>query len=523
MDAASPQGVIVSEADTEYARIAEKFGDWDSVVDSQPNPIPGPTRKLDLAAVLAAPDEPVPYVVDRFAAAGFVTVLASHGGEGKSMLSLALAIGVACGSSPAGVRCRQGRALIIDGENGERLIGSRYRLAGGPPEGVAIHEATGLDIARDGDWLKDTITAEGATLVVLDSLRTLAPRMEENNGDTVLPVTATLRTIARETQAAIVVAHHRPKHGAGYRGSSVLRDQVDALFVLGRDPDDPERRTRRFLHCDPARDGKMRFDLEPAERWLSIDVSGGVLTLDAAEPYGGGERPPTKAEDYAERIPTIINSSECVSRSEIARRLGLAGDDRTVGRVLVTLADEGTLQRHDGKTYSLGLAHAKEHAKRQNGHIGTLAHTLKGVPMPNANDCQPNLRVVEVMAEMTLPEVFYETVRTSWHYCVLVAFYTILDEIEEEQFWPRQLLLNACGRHMVFPPEPEPLINMLDQARYTALELGREALHHGYGGSELRPAAALIAESRDAIAFSPILTPEQIEHILQRVDEVKVS
>lgn len=313
-----------------------------------------PTRALDLAAILEAPDEPIPYVCDRLAAHGYVSCLSAHGGEGKSLLGVALAIGVAHGSSPAGIHCEKGHALIIDGENGERLIGSRYRLARGPSEGVAIHESTGFNIAKDGDWLRNLITSENATLVILDSLRTLAPSMIENDGDSVLPVAMTLREIARDTQAAIIVLHHRPKHGPGYRGSTVLRDQVDALFVLGRNPDDPERRTRRFLHCDPARDGKMRFDLEPDERWLSLDVAGGMLTIDEAEPFGKGEQKATKCEEYADRIVRAIGI-DSPNRSEIARRLGVPETDRTVGRALETLLAEGLVERA-GNAYTLALS-----------------------------------------------------------------------------------------------------------------------------------------------------------------------
>src|SRR5437879_659077 len=83
---------------------------------------------------------------------------------------------------------------------GERLIGRRYKSAGGPPTGVALYEATGLDLAQHGDWLIQRVRNEDADFVVIDSLRTLAPHMAENDGDTVLPVMTSLRRVARETQ-----------------------------------------------------------------------------------------------------------------------------------------------------------------------------------------------------------------------------------------------------------------------------------------------------------------------------------
>lgn len=114
--------------------------------------------------------------------------------------------------------------MIFDGEQGERLTAARLKLTEAPATGLSIYEATGLNIAEPGDLLGETIEAEQANLVLSDSLRSLAPSMAENDGDTVLPVTSVLRRLARGTGAAPLVLHHRPKHGPGYRCSSVLRD-----------------------------------------------------------------------------------------------------------------------------------------------------------------------------------------------------------------------------------------------------------------------------------------------------------
>jgi hypothetical protein len=326
-----------------------------------------PARKLDVAQLLARPSEPVPYRVDKLAADGLVTVLTKHGGEGGSLLAAALAVGVACGSSPGGIQCTKGRAVIFDAEQGERLIANRLKLADAPRDGLAIYEADGLKVADHCDWLIDTIRAEAAGLVIFDSLRTLAPGMTENDGDTVLPVTVALRRLARETNAAVLTLHHRPKHGPGYRGSSVLRDQVDALLVLGREANDPERKTRRFLHCDPARDGKMRFDREPDERWLSVDVRGGLLSITETEPFGDG-RDPTRTQTVAEEILAAMGG-RTLKRTAIALAVDRAPKDGTVGRALDQLVADGALTKQP------------DHAYRQpvppGTNDGTLAHRPK--------------------------------------------------------------------------------------------------------------------------------------------------
>jgi hypothetical protein len=158
---------------------------------------------------------------------------------------------------------------------------------------------------------------------------------------------------------------------------------------MGRHPDDPERRTRRYLHCDPARDGKMRYDIEPAERWLSIDLSDGLLTVTVAEPYGAGQRGPTRTESVAEQVLAAINGDR-PNRSAIAQRIGLKPTDSTVGRALATLVADGTLERHTDRTYSAVLPRDKTDdntAKRPDCHI---ANNTVGVGNDKASDCHPD-------------------------------------------------------------------------------------------------------------------------------------
>ncbi len=124
---------------------------------------------------------------------------------------------------------------------------------------------------------------------------------------------------------------------------------------------------------------------------------------------------------------------------------------------------------------------------------------------------------------MTLEQIFYNTVITSWHLAFLFGFYGLDDIGNAEQFWPRTLLFAACGREIVFPPDPQPLEDALVEARYGGLQLGREAPHAGYAGDALVSAEELIAESRNVIAFSPVLLPDQIEDILAGTDDATLS
>jgi AAA domain len=299
-------------------------------------------RLVDVSALLAELDTPIPWRCDRFAADGYLTVLAGRGGEGKSWLALALALGVATGTPRAGIGCRHGRALIFDAENGRDLLRRRLRAAG-VTDGVGIVLVDGLDLVKDAEWFTKIIRDEKANLVVFDSLRVLTSgRDEDKSGDMEKPL-STLRRIARSTGAAVVLVHHRGKGLADFRGSSVIADQTDLLFALGREAGDPQQRTRRKLYT-----GKCRIDEEPDARWVAILANRalGLVTVDAAEPYepDGSARPRDSLRDDV--LELLTKSAQ--SGAQIARSLGRDKTDGTVRRVLDDLQADGLAEKRPG-------------------------------------------------------------------------------------------------------------------------------------------------------------------------------
>ena len=297
-------------------------------------------RRIDVAALLREPDTVIPWRCDRFAADGYLTVLAGRGGEGKSWVALALALGVSTGTRRAGINCHKGRALIFDAENGRDLLRRRLRAAG-VTDGVGVVLVDGLDIVRDADYFESTIREERANLVVIDSLRMLSSgRDEDSSGDMEKPL-STLRRMARETGAAIVLVHHRGKGAADFRGSSVIVDQCDMLFALGREAGDPEQRSRRKL-----RTAKCRIDEEPEARWLAItaDRALGLVTVDSAEPYDG-EGTARPRDEHREHVLGLLDDTPRPGRA-IARDLGLT--EPTARRLLHDLQGEGIVRKRPG-------------------------------------------------------------------------------------------------------------------------------------------------------------------------------
>ena len=312
-----------------------------------------PAHRLDVAELMNRQPEATPWRCGEIAADGFVTCLTGHGGEGKTWLAMALAVGVACGSSPAGITCRKGKVLYLDAESGERLLHPRLHAIDAPRVNLSVFVSDGLDLAKAShvEWLKGLIEAEEINLLILDSFRSLSPTMIENDGDSVAPVALAIRDVARSTGCAVILLHHRPKGGGAYRGSSALRDQVDALYVLGRADGDPLRKTRRVLSVD-----KMRIGGEPADLWLELNFSDGRMSLDACDPYTGNrDGAPMIREDLAEKIVSNLSEHpEGVSQSDLATHVGRRSDDKTLKAALdqLSLLDQIHRER-PGQPYHL--------------------------------------------------------------------------------------------------------------------------------------------------------------------------
>jgi AAA domain len=301
-------------------------------------------RILDIGEMLAQPDEPIPWRCRDLAADGYLTVLAGRGGEGKSWLALALACGVARGEAAAGIPCARGRAVIFDAENGPKLTIRRFRAAAVTPSlAVQPVDAGGLRVTTDLPWFRKVVEDQGANLVVFDSLRVLSSGSKESDGDEMEPIVTALKLFARETGAAVILVHHRGKNEASdYRGSSVILDQTDLLFTLGRVSGDPEGRRRRKITTI-----KCRIEEEPEPRWVRIEVDREhgrvyVNATDAYEEDGGRPR-----DEWRDKVLGQLTGIQQPA-ARIATALGRGKTDGTIRRVLEDLERDGLVVRGPG-------------------------------------------------------------------------------------------------------------------------------------------------------------------------------
>ena len=220
----------------------------------------GIARIVDMREAIRLGSEPLPYRFEPFAVDGFVTVLAGRRGESKSWLAQFACQAVHQDQGVWPFRHRPGRALYLDAEGGLRLMGRRFVQAGMDHDAFVVADGSGLHLPGDIDQVGELVEHVDANLLVLDTLRRLAPKMRENESDDTAPVMAALADLSRQTSCAVVTIHHRSiKWGAAdTRGSSAIEDQADLVFVLEKVEGDPEMATRRRLRCTKMRSTASR-------------------------------------------------------------------------------------------------------------------------------------------------------------------------------------------------------------------------------------------------------------------------
>jgi SpoVK/Ycf46/Vps4 family AAA+-type ATPase len=281
--------------------------------------------------MLATDPPPVPWIVEPLLAQGCVTMLSGREGQGKSMLALALASAIGHGAHVAGMECQPGRVLYVDAENGEREAHRRLRGLGVKPGTLVYVEAVGFNLAEDVELLAAMVDEHKPSVLMLDSLRSLAPGLDENDSR---PVEAALRPVSRiaqEKSIPVLLLHHAGKQGIEYRGSTAIGAAVEIGFGLSRHETDPEKRTRRRLVC-----WKSRPAPEPQPQWISLESRDGLILLGEAEPYEGeNTRPRDELRDDVLRALSGIERSE----RSIAKTVGASRT--TVQRVLRDLEADG--------------------------------------------------------------------------------------------------------------------------------------------------------------------------------------
>ncbi len=225
-----------------------------------------PAPKLKIVSVFDVVDNPSPppqYIWEGYLPQGVVSMLAAHGGTGKSTVALMLAVAAATGRPLFGVPTVQTSALFVSLEDGGAVV--RHRLAticrawGIDPrelEGV-LHIVDGTedpelytaDSARgSGDRtaayreMRDMVEAHQVGLVIVDNASD-AFGGDEIQRRQVRGFVRALAEVARSADSAVLLLAHvdkgtsrssKPENGEGYSGSTAWHNSVRSRIFMSR-------------------------------------------------------------------------------------------------------------------------------------------------------------------------------------------------------------------------------------------------------------------------------------------------
>ena len=218
-------------------------------------------------ADLATAEPALPaFVWEGLIPAGHVTLLSAHGGTGKSMIALMLAVSVALGLPLFGIPTRRGNALFYSGEDGAGLL--RYRLLQiCRALDVSVDDLAGrlfiLDATDDDPTLfteetnagrregmttgtyaglREFVGAHAVSLVVVDNASDAFDASEIDRAR-VRGFMRALARIARERDAGVLLLAHVDKgtsrgerdDSEGYSGSTAWHNSARSRLFMSRD------------------------------------------------------------------------------------------------------------------------------------------------------------------------------------------------------------------------------------------------------------------------------------------------
>jgi hypothetical protein len=307
---------------------------------ASPNGSAGDDLLIDMREAMLHAHDPIPHLIDPIAVRGLVTVLVGRHSSMKSWLMICAGAAVqADREAIAGYAVATAPVLYIDAEMGPRLMARRFAAGGLAYDAFHVADGFRLRLPQSKAQIAALIERTGAQLVVMDSLRRLAPGAREDRSDDMSPIMAVLAELSRELDVAIVLIHHRStKEGAAEtRGSSSIEDQADIVLAFEHVKDDPHRARRRL------RTIKFRPDEEPPATWVSVGYCGSAFTIDAADPFEGAEadpRPQVLVADAERHAEAIARDGGWPPR-RLAAELGVGSNSGTYTRTWKALEAAG--------------------------------------------------------------------------------------------------------------------------------------------------------------------------------------
>ena len=198
---------------------------------------------------------------------GAVTLLVGHGGTGKSLLALKMAIHTALGISVLGAKTSGGTVAYLSLEDPETIVWRRiFKIFHGLPEEVrqradeleakmllicrygilthiAVNNSGKIEPAQIADDLSALLQWHGIKCIFVDTL-VRTHTLPENDNAQMGALLVAFEKIVKKTGCAVVLIHHLPKSSDGKfpaaaRGASAITSNARSAMVL-KSVDDKE-------------------------------------------------------------------------------------------------------------------------------------------------------------------------------------------------------------------------------------------------------------------------------------------
>jgi len=210
---------------------------------------------LNLEALLATEPQRPPMLIEDWLPAGYATMIAGHGGAGKSSIALHLAAAIAQGRAWCGLSTAARRVVYLSCEDRVDVLHWRLdricrregwnaaALSGLMVRDLVGHEAIlyrssfdGLQPTRAYTELARIMADDPGALLVVDGVSDTYGGNENDRGQVKTFVNALVRLVNRD--GAVMLVHHVNKQGAnaavseGYSGSTGWHNSVRARWYL---------------------------------------------------------------------------------------------------------------------------------------------------------------------------------------------------------------------------------------------------------------------------------------------------
>ena len=340
---------------------------------ARPSAIGLPVRAADLGRV-----RPIRWLWKHRLPIGYLSLLLGAEGVGKGTLGAWLIARITRGELPGDLDSNPARVLLVGDEDAfDSVVVPRLYAAGADLDLVAtLAEEDGgdyLDVARDAERLRALVTEHRYKLVYLDSLLDmLGVDVDDWRSKAVRDALRPLRRVARDVEVTMLGSLHPNKGQRGsfrdlVSGSHAFNASSRSSLLLAPHPEDEDRRIlvrgKGNLSAAPP-----AFEFSIRGRELEINDFGFSLPVVAEEAESDlgiedvvkPQREAPVRESLADEI-NALGTGEIQTRAELARALGREPDDRSIGRALDQLEDQGRWEKVGrGKWRTIGIGTSKE-------------------------------------------------------------------------------------------------------------------------------------------------------------------